>query len=157
MPVFICARLLKASAIQWLYNWHLTDRPSKLSGYLTEFRHYLDTSVQIRQRRKVAVQCWKTDRLFGWTCSDCPSPKVINAIENWQDISTTRVVQFIFRGGFLKIITVGIPTYADVKTSFSRWRQLGNRFSRRHRSECRLKQSLKTHLWSRAGLNWGDK
>ena len=51
-----------------------------------------------------------------------------------------RTLSTIYRGGFLKIISVGIPTY--VKTSFYADFHPRNRFSRR------WKQSLKTHLWA---------
>ena len=44
------------------------------------------------------------------------------------------------RGGFLKIISVGIPTYAGMKTGFYAEFRPRNRFSRRHGStECRRK------------------
>ena len=52
-------------------------------------------------------------------------------VENWEP-----------RGGFLKIISVGIPTYAGMKTGFYADFSPRNRFSRRHRSECRRKKSL---------------
>ena len=50
------------------------------------------------------------------------------------------------RGGFLQIIRAGIPTYAGMKTGFYADFSPSNRFSRRHRSECRRKSSLKAHL-----------
>ena len=45
-----------------------------------------------------------------------------------------------YGGGFLKIISVGIPTYAGMKTGFYADFSPRNRFSRRHRSECRQKK-----------------
>ena len=42
------------------------------------------------------------------------------------------------RGGFLKIICVGIPTYAGMKTGFHAYVSPKNRFSCRRRSECQL-------------------
>ena len=50
------------------------------------------------------------------------------------------------RGGFLKVIPIGIPTYAGMKTGFHADVSPKNRFSCRRRSECRLKLSLKTRL-----------
>ena len=55
------------------------------------------------------------------------------------------------RGRFLKIISVGIPTYAGMKTGFYADFSPRNRFSRRNRSECRRKWSLKTRLTSAPG------
>ena len=47
-------------------------------------------------------------------------------------------------GGFLKIIPIGILTYASVKTGFHADVSPKNQFSCPHRSECRLESSLKT-------------
>ena len=49
------------------------------------------------------------------------------------------------RGGFLKIISVGIPT--GMTTSFYGWSRHRNGFSCRRRLECRRKWSVKTRLW----------
>ena len=43
------------------------------------------------------------------------------------------------RGGFLKIISVDIPTYAGLKTGFHANVSPRNWFSHQRRSECRLK------------------
>ena len=54
------------------------------------------------------------------------------------------------RGGFLKIIPIGIPTYTGMKTGLHADVSPKNRFSCRRRSECRPKQAWKTRLrsWS---------
>ena len=49
-------------------------------------------------------------------------------------------------GGFLNIISVGILTYAGVKTGFYGWHRREKQFSCQRRPECRMKQSLKTNL-----------
>ena len=54
-------------------------------------------------------------------------------------------------GWFLKIVWVGVPTYAGTKTGFHAATPTlapRNQFSCRPGSDCRLKQSLKPHLWS---------
>ena len=46
----------------------------------------------------------------------------------------------------LKVIPIGIPTYAGMKTGFWGWSWRGNRFSCLRRSECRWELYLKTNL-----------
>ena len=50
-------------------------------------------------------------------------------------------------GGFLKIIPIGIPTYAGMKIGFHADVSPRNWFSCRRRSEYQLKKSVKTRHW----------